>query len=336
MKVLNKLSISLIAVLLATTFAGCDLMSKDDTKTNNGDTTTPMSEEVSVLDTTELLREGAENLSKMESMSYDFTVKGDVKSAAEDDVTFDVSFSGESDSKDKEKPKFTLAIDGSGTGMGYTIASKAEIRLDDAVLYAKIAELKGLEDVEDMPQEMLDMFLGKWWKFDIPEGSMDEFSTYISEADEEEMTETEKEIKELMESTEFFSSATMISSSDDTDVYELVLDKENTINFALEAEKIDYKEYTGSEMTEEKVAELKMEIEKQFEDLTVKTLQASYNKEFKVISGIKASFDVIYEEEGTAALEISADFDNFNETVTIKAPSDATEFDPSIFMGAGM
>jgi len=272
----------------------------------------------------------------MESMSYDFTVKGDVKSAAEDDVTFDVSFSGESDSKDKEKPKFTRAIDGSGTGMGYTIASKAEIRLDDAVLYAKIAELKGLEDVEDMPQEMLDMFLGKWWKFDIPEGSMDEFSTYISEVDEEEMTETEKEIKELMESTEFFSSVTMVSSSDDTDVYELVLDKENTINFALEAEKIDYKEYMGSEMTEEEAAELKMEIEKQFEDLTVKTLQASYNKEFKVISGIKASFDVIYEEEGTAALEISADFDNFNETVTIEAPSDATEFDPSIFMGAGM
>ena len=336
MKIMNKFSVVMLSILFTSTLAGCELIpTQDENQAAVGVIDTSNAKVVSTEDTTQLLKDGFFNLGEIDSASYNVSVKGDI-TAPEGSAKLDLSLSGESDGKDKTKPKFTLKFNGSGDiksdDVNANLDAEAELRLNESAAYLTLSKLDGLDTIKDMDAEsiaMVNEYIGKWWKFNIPAGTFNDIESFTPKSDESEMTEFEKDMKKLAEDTNFFSEVKLASSKGDTDVYDLTIDMDATKAYLVESAKRASLENSGTELSEEDVKKLQEEIDKQFELLEIRSLQVSYNTKVNVVSGLvvslKASFEGGIEFDGDVSIGLA----NFNESVEIVEPADAELFDPS-------
>lgn len=309
---MKKLNFVTLVVLVAVSFSACSWFGGEK------EASVKYGEEVA---------EGISNLTKVKSASYDLTMSGKVESANPDVDGFEtldllLSFIGAYDNGDRANPKFSMEVAIAGN-MDDKEEEKAygELRLVDGSLYFVISELSNFDG--QIPKEMTEPFVGKWWSLPLPAEYLSSFNTYSGE--EAQLTPEEKELKELFESTKFL---TEVEYKGEETVGETVsnhyrgtLDKEAIVNFVVESGKI-----MGT-LKEQDTTTTRDSITKGLEKIAMSG-DIWVGKEDKIARKWQGNF--VYED---SELGISADFDmtytvdNLNESVELEVPESAQPFD---------
>lgn len=281
----------------------------------------------------EAVQKAMVNSSKVKSESYDLTLKGKVTAAKDSTAQFkeldgSMGFSGVVDMRKKEDPKFTLKIDAKGTvDGGKEQAVGGEMILVNKSLYFSINKL-AVDGIPDLYKAAVDQFMNKWWSVVLPPESFDKLTA--SAGDEKDMTPEQKQIKELMEKTQFFKNvkdkgADKVGSVD-AQKYSVELDKEAFKTYLNEVSKI-----TGQATKSEDMAQ-------------IDKLMALV--EFKGNVWVSKDDQMLRKVEGTVVIaagtetnnlamnfQTSYTVDNLNKDVKVDAPAKSEKFDLSKMLG---
>lgn len=281
----------------------------------------------------EAVQKAMVNSSKVKSESYDLTLKGKVTAAKDSTAQFkeldgSMGFSGVVDMRKKEDPKFTLKIDAKGTvDGGKEQAVGGEMILVNKSLYFSINKL-AVDGIPDLYKAAVDQFMNKWWSVVLPPESFDKLTA--SAGDEKDMTPEQKQIKELMEKTQFFKNvkdkgADKVGSVD-AQKYSVELDKEAFKTYLNEVSKI-----TGQATKSEDMAQ-------------IDKLMALV--EFKGNVWVSKDDQMLRKLEGTVVIaagtetnnlamnfQTSYTVDNLNKDVKVDAPAKSEKFDLSKMLG---
>lgn len=273
------------------------------------------------------------NTSKVKSESYDLTLKGKVTAAKDSTAQFkelngSLGFSGVFDMKTKEDPKFTLKIDAKGTiDGGKEQAVAGEMLLASKNFYFSINKVS-VDGIPDLYKAAVDQFMNKWWSVALPPESFAKLTA--SAGDDKDMTPEQKQIKELMEKTQFFKNVSDKGAdkvgSVDAEKYSVELDKEAFRTYLTEVSKI-----TGQATKSEDMA--------QFDKLMALV-------EFKGNVWVSKDDQMLRKVEGTVVIaagaetnnlamnfETSYTVDNLNKEVKVEAPAKSEKFDLSKALG---
>ncbi len=298
--------IPVMLVLFISTFSGCSLF-------NKGEPTE---------DASKVVKEAFKNLYSVKSNTFDVSLKGNI-TGGPDTMDYDISLTGSEDMADPKKPKFTMAIDGTGSFTGYeNQAAKAEIRMDESNLYFVLNEISDFGG--NLPAELVAPYVGKWYKMAIPEGTFDNYPVLFS--DDQNLTEEEKKLKELLENTSFFKEIEYTGTEGNLLMYKASLDKDAVKNFMVEAAKIE-----GTTVSEAEEKDLEDGLKMMELNVTL-----GVDKEKNVLTKMKGVLDFNAEADGTGSMEFEASIGNIDEPVTIEVPSDTTDFDPVQLFGAAL
>lgn len=304
MKKIRNLLIPVMLVLFISTFSGCSLLNKE--KTNE--------------DASKVVKEAFKNLYSVKSNTYDVSLTGTFSDTSEK-MDYDFSLTGAEDMNDPKKPKFTMVIDGTGSFTGYENQSvKAEIRMNESSLYFVLNEISDFGG--SLPSELVAPYVGKWYKMAIPEGTFDNYPVLF--ADDQNLSEQDKKLKELLENTSFFKEIEYTGTEGNLDIYKAVLDKEAVKNFMIEATKIE-----GTTVSEAEEKDLEDGLKMMELDVTL-----GVDKEKNVLTEMKGVLEINAEADGTGSMEFEASIGNLDEPVTIDVPTDVSEFDPVQLFGA--
>lgn len=281
----------------------------------------------------EAVQKAMVNSSKVKSESYDLTLKGKVTAAKDSTAQFkeldgSMGFSGVVDMRKKEDPKFTLKIDAKGTvDGGKEQAVGGEMILVNKSLYFSINKV-AVDGIPDLYKAAVDQFMNKWWSVVLPPESFDKLTA--SAGDEKDMTPEQKQIKELMEKTQFFKNvkdkgADKVGSVD-AQKYSVELDKEAFKTYLNEVSKI-----TGQATKSEDMAQ-------------IDKLMALV--EFKGNVWVSKDDQMLRKLEGTVVIaagtetnnlamnfQTSYTVDNLNKDVKVDAPAKSEKFDLSKMLG---
>lgn len=280
------------------------------------------------------VQEGISNLTKVKSASYDLTLSGKVESDNPDVDGYEtmdllLSFTGAYDNGDRANPKFSmeLAVAGSADD-GAEEKAYGELRLINNSLYFVLSQLTDFAG--EIPEGMVEPFIGKWWSVPLPPEYMSSFNTYSG--DQSEMTPEEKELTELFENTKFLTDVEYRGEEDVNGAmsshYKGTLDKEAIVNFVIASGKImgtlskQDIETTKESMTEglEKI-EMSGDIWIGKDDKIARKWQGNFAYENSK-ADLSVDFDVTYT------------VDNLNEPVVLEAPENSEPFDVlSLLMG---
>jgi len=153
----------------------------------------------------DVVKEAFDNFYKVKSGNYDIAVKGTVTPATDTGIAktaFDVKVDGVFDGNDPKVPRFTLAIDGSGSEDGKSPQSfAAELRMNNDKVFAQLSKFPDLG--ESFPKEMIEPYIGKWWTTTIPAEMMSQMQLPTGQ-DDATLTPEQKEMKDFVKSLEFF------------------------------------------------------------------------------------------------------------------------------------
>lgn len=317
---MKKLKFVILALITTVSFSACSWFGGGEEEVN-----VQYSEDV---------QEGISNLTKVKSASYDLTLSGKVESDNPDVDGFEtmdllLSFTGAYDNGDRANPKFSmeLAVAGSADD-GAEEKAYGELRLVGGSLYFVLSQLTDFAG--EIPEGMVEPFIGKWWSVSLPPEYLSSFNTYSGE--QSEMTPEEKELTELFESTKFLTDVEYRGEEDVNGVtsghYKGTLDKEAIVNFVIASGKImgtlneQDIETTKESMTKglEKI-EMSGDIWIGKEDKIARKWQGNFAYEDSK-AGLSVDFDVTYT------------VDNLNESVELEIPEGAEPFDIlSLLMG---
>mgnify|MGYP001555154051 CR=1 FL=1 len=277
----------------------------------------------------ETVNSAIKNLSKAQSAEFVLEANGNVGGVegpeGEDvDLDMDMTIDGSYSNAERSNPMFALAIDGSGSTDG-----ESEESVDLEMRFANENFFFVVNDISDMggelPTAMVAPFLGQWYFMELPADYVSTFNVYSG--DEEELTEEEKAMKELFESTDFFTNVANEGSekvdSVDTTKYSVELDNAAVRNYFLEGAKIN-----GTAPTE-------AEIEEMDEFLAASSFKGNVwvaDDKLKKVSGELKIGDL---EDADAEISLSYTVDKVGEEVSVEVPAGAELFDPfALMMGA--
>jgi hypothetical protein len=276
-----------------------------------------------------LLQEGISNLYyDAKSAEFDLSVSIDAK-AGEDQVpknlNFDLKINGDMDNTIPSKPKFNFEVSANGGWDDIKDqVAKAELKSDAENLFFNLTEITDFGG--KVPTQMVEAYIGKWYKMAIPEGTFEGLDK------KSEMSDEEKMIKELVEKSKFmkdvkYNGTKKIMGVESYD-YSATLDKEALKNFAVELAKLDT---ATPDLTEAQIASMD-------EQLAMFDLNGNFyvGVDDKILRGASGVLTVKNED-----VELSADFSwelgKINEEFAVEVPEDATLFDPMmLFGGAAM
>lgn len=308
---MKKLSYLLISVMAIMSFSGCSLLGSTEPPTG---------------DASELVKEAFNKLYDVKTYKYEASFSGTINAAGEA-VDMDFGFSGVQDNSDATKPKFSLALDGSGSFAEFKDqAVKAEVRLDGENLYVVLNELSDFNG--QVPAELVSSFMNTWYKIPVPADAFEQYAM-ISVADDENLTPEEKEVKELLENTVFFKDIKFVENKGGRFVYEGVLDKEAFIDFALKVAEIGGEAVSDSE---------KADLEKMVGSFDL-VGQIGIDEKSGVLTMLNGTFTFNVEEGGEkveANMSFESSISDVDKPVTIEVPADSTDFDPMMLLGPAM
>jgi len=191
MKNLKRVSLLLIVAFVATLFVGCGVGSAPA-----GEPAKPAKD---------VVKEAFDNFYKVKSGNYDVTAKGNMMPATATGLAkmnFDVKLNGVFDGTEPKVPRFTIALEGSGTEEGKAPQTLAvEIRMDKDKIFAIASKVPDLG--ESVPKEMIDAYVGKWWSTTLPPEVMNQIQLPTAQ-DETAMTPEQKEMKTFVQGLNFF------------------------------------------------------------------------------------------------------------------------------------
>lgn len=273
------------------------------------------------------------NSSKIKSENYDLALKGKITAAKDSTAKFKelngtMDFGGVFDMRTKEDPKFTLNIGVKGTvdgGKEQNIGG--EMLLANKNFYFTVSKLD-VDGIPDLYKAAVDQFMNKWWTVALPPESFAKLTA--SAGDEKDMTPEQKQLKELMEKTQFFKNVSDVGADKVGDVatekYSVELDKEAFKTYLTEASKI-----TGQATAATDLA--------QFDKLMALV-------DFKGNVWISQDDQMLRKVDGTVVIAAGAEtgnvdmnlqatytVDNLNKDVKVEVPAKADKFDLAKLLG---
>lgn len=273
------------------------------------------------------------NTSKVKSESYDLLLNGKITAGKDSAAQFkelkgSLDFSGVFDMRAKEDPRFTLKIDAKGTvDGGKEQAVAGEMLLASKNFFFSISKVS-VDGIPDLYKTAVDQFMNKWWSVALPPESFAKLTA--SAGDDKDMTPEQKQLKDLMEKTQFFKNVSDLGSDKVGSVvaekYSVELDKEAFKTYLTEATKITGQATKSADMA-------------QFDKLMALV-------EFKGNVWISADDQMLRKVDGTvtiapgaetdnAAMDFQATYtvDNLNKDVKVEAPAKSEKFDLSKALG---
>lgn len=276
------------------------------------------------------VKTGFEKWQEADTASFSFMIGGNA-SAEGEELTFDMTISGDQEIVDREEEKFNVdaEIAGSASMDGEKINFSLGMVVLEDMFYFNLGELSGLENTPEFAliAPAIEAYSDQWWSMELPEeadfAELNPATSLPGASEGEELTPEEEQIKELFEETEFFASIEPAGAEKvdgvKSDKFEVELDKDALIEFMREAAVIQ-----GEEVNEEEVQEMEKVLEAMELEMTVWIAQ---DEEYvtKLAGGLSGDFSET--EDVVVDVEFEVTFTNFNGNVNIEAPADAQVFD---------
>jgi hypothetical protein len=284
----------------------------------------------------EVVKDGMKKLTEVTSHQFEFELTGDLtgpQGEKPEKVKFTLALSGGADMKDNKDPKINLKLSGSGNADADTFDGAAELRLNKEAVFFTLAKLNVKGTEEQLPQEFLDMYVGKWWKITLPPEALDELTASLPEGgSQENLTPEQKQMKELFENTQFFKNIKFVGvesvKGEQSFHYSAELDKEAFMAFAIKAS-----EQQGETMSESDKEEMRKGME--MFDFSGNVWVGQTSGVLNQVSGdIKLKPASTDEPSGTISVRLT--LWDFNKPVTVQVPSDAEEFPIEQLLGGMM
>lgn len=314
MRNLKRVSLLLIVAFVATLFVGCGI------GTTAGEPAKPAKD---------VVKEAFDNFYKVKSGNYEVTSKGNMTPATATGVAkmgFDVKLNGVFDGNDPKVPRFTLAIDGSGTAEGKAPQVFAtEIRVDKDKVFAILSKFPDLG--ESFPKEIITPYVGKWWTTTIPPEMMSQLQLPTAQ-DETTMTPEQKEMKEFIKGLNFFDKIVFVGveTVDGADgyVYSAELSREAIKSLVEKGAKLQKQEIKPEEL-------------KKFDDF-LKNLsfpaKIYIGKSDMTLRKIAGTVELKPIDTGAAfIMDLGFSVTGLNQAVKIEEPAGAQQFDLSGLLG---
>jgi hypothetical protein len=192
-------------------------------------------------------------------------------------------------------------------------------KMNKDAIYLNLSSLEGKGSIT-IPEEMKTQLLAKWWTMPIPPEALEELAKTVPQGDTANMTEEQKKMKALIESTKFFKNVAYVGTEkvagEDSAHYTASLDKDSFADFTVKAAEIQGQTVSDAEKTEMKKA---MENFDFSGDFYVGKTSGVINK-VKGVLTIKENADKS-SPSGTVTLE--GVISNLNKPVTVDVPADA-------------
>jgi hypothetical protein len=279
----------------------------------------------------DVVKEGMQNFSKIKSGVYEISLKGAAVGAegvTPKNVGFDVKFGGVFDGNDAKHPLFSLKADGNVTvDEQKPQLLNAELRINKENLYAFIQNVPNFDNA--IPSELIAMFASKWWQVAIPEGTFEKIKLPTTAVDEANLTPEEKQIKELINNTNFFTNITYDGNEkiagENCYRYTASLDKKAINDFSVKVSEIQ-----KTQITPEQVAQLNA-----FLDTANMPAKIWVAKSDNTMRKVEGTLQLKPANAGSIDITFSFTASDLNKAVTIEVPKDAVKFDPSVFTGLG-
>ena len=274
------------------------------------------------------------NSSKVKSENYDLLLSGKITAGKDSQTQFKeidgtLNFSGVFDMKTKDSPKFTLKIAAKGTMDGGKEQSiEGEMLLASKNFFFSVSKLN-LEAVPELYKTAIDQFMNKWWSVELPPESFARLTT--GAVDDKDLTPEQKQIKDLLEKTQFFKNVSDKGADKVGDVaaekYYVELDKEAFKNYLTEAAKI-----SGQESQQPDAAQID-----KFMALVEFKGNVWVSKDDQMLRKIDGTVKIapgVETDNSTITLQATYTVDNLNKDMKVDAPAKSEKFDISKFLGA--
>lgn len=267
-----------------------------------------------------VLQEGMAKMMEVSSNSYNVNVKGDLKGPTgekPEKVTFNLIASGSMEAKDAKDPKFNLSLKGDMMADADGGSAEAAFRLNKDSIYLSLMSLDGKGEV-NIPDDIKAELVGKWWSMPIPPEALDELAKAMPSSDTANLTDQQKQMKALIDSTKFFKDVAYKGmesvGGEQSYHYTATLDKAAFTEFVSKAAELQ-----GETISDTEKADMAQGLE-MFDfsgDFYVGQTSGILNK-VKGVLTMKASADGST-PSGTVAIEAMAS--DFNKPVTVEVPA---------------
>ena len=284
----------------------------------------------------QVVKDGIKGLTAVTSYEFEMAMKGDLTGPSGQTpaaVKFNFALGGSADMKDNNDPKINLKFDGSGGADDQSASGSAEFRMNKDALYFTLAKLD-TKGGQPLPKEMVDKYIGKWWKIVIPPNALKEFTASLPQGgSQQNLTPEQQKLKDLFEKTQFFKNIKFVAVEDvkgeQSAHYSADLDKDAFMAFAEEAAKL--KDGTVLSDADRKDMQDAMKKFDFMGNIWVGQTSGVLNQ---VSGDIKLAGTSASEPSGTISMRVT--LWNFNKPVTIQIPADAQEFPIGGLLGGMM
>ncbi len=282
----------------------------------------------------EALQEGIKKLSDIDSYSYDVTINGDLKGPEGMPpavVEFDLSIDGGIDLSDPMDLRMTLMLAGGFMADADGADAKIDFRLNSDSLFVNVMELTG-QGSAVIPDEMKQEIVGKWWSLPIPPEALQELAASLPQGGDENLTEEQKQVKELVENTQFFKDVKMVGAEkvngEDSTKFTAILDKDAFADFVVKAAEIE-----GTTVSEDDLAEVKegLELIEFGGDMYISNSSGILNR-VKATLTFKEDTETA-EQNPTGTVTFDFSISDVNKEVSVDAPEGAEEMPIEALLG---
>jgi hypothetical protein len=270
----------------------------------------------------EVIKDGIKKLTEITSASYDVAFKGDIKDNANQNMKFDVGFSGALDIKDPKEPKFIFKLNGSGSDQtGNGGAAGLDLKLNKEAVYFNVAklDLKGA-GAPALPAEITAKF-NKWWKITLPPEMAQELSKTVPAGEPGKLTPEQEKMQKMLTEANVLGKPTYVGveaiKGEQSYHYSVTLDKKALVAFVKKTAEAEGTTVTAEEMKQLEDGMNKVDLKGDIWVGSTSGVITQFVGDFKLTGGT---------DEPSGTMNFKVTLSDVNKPVTIDAPKDATEF----------
>ncbi|MBD3270477.1 hypothetical protein GF376_03040 [Candidatus Peregrinibacteria bacterium] len=270
----------------------------------------------------EVIQTGLSNLSEVNAYSFDISMNADLQGPEGQppaEVDFNMDAEGSIDINNPNDPKLNLKMNGDFSADADGGSAEFELRMNKENVYMNLMSLTGEGQVE-VPDEMVSMFVNKWWTLPVPPEALEELSNTLPQGNDENLTPEQREMKELVDNTNFFKDIEYVGYENVMGVasyhYTANLDKTAFAEFITEAAQI-----AGESISEAEMQEINNGLEGIEFNGDMYVAQDSM-----ILNRVSGTVTIDTEDPNNPTGTVKFDFiaGNFDESVVVEVPENAT------------
>jgi hypothetical protein len=259
------------------------------------------------------------------NLFMDGTVGVESEFIDEVEVSFDIDMGIGQEILDRDEMLFNMDFELAGnvtydeTNVGFSMGL---VVLQDAV-YAQLGSITGLENEPNaaMFLPMLEGYMNKWWKFELPEGGL----AGLGLPQDTDIVSQQEELLAILKNADFFESIEFLGTDkvagNSVEAFDVVLSEKGILEYVREVTAITD---PGMEIRDEDVEAVKEVIGGLELDTVVWVTNDGY------LAGMSMEVTGTVEDEYETAdidAKIVVEYTDFNKNINIEAPEESTLFD---------